>query len=419
MTTTTVVISDRNTQRKAGPLAGCLDILSTELRAKRYASETIRIYLAAAKAFGRWLSRHQLGIDDVSESVLQRYISNLKRLQDASGRKGRLPYTGIGLRHLLRGLRQSGLLEPQREAPPSTEAERWLDGYEQHLDRVLGRASATRQKYLYFAKQFLISYCGTGPLDWSCLRATAVTEFVQREAERHRGFGRKAPATAIRVMLRYLISRGEVSSGLEAAVPMVRQWKHAALPRHLSEAEIARVLEFCANGTPLGRRNYAILLVLARLGLRANEVAQLALDDIDWVEGHVVIRAGKTRHERRLPLPNDIGRALIAYLKHGRPSGIHRYVFLQHRAPFNPLRTASAITHIVQRTLARAEVEAPLGGAHLFRHSAATHMVQRGASFKQVADVLGHQSLQTTGIYAKLDLAALSQVALPWQGGEQ
>jgi integrase/recombinase XerD len=124
---------------------------------------------------------------------------------------------------------------------------------------------------------------------------------------KRRGFGRKAPATPIRVMLRNLISRGEVSDGLEAAVPMVRQWKHAALPRHLSEAEIAHVVEFCANGTPLGRRNYAILLVLARLGLRANEVAQLALDHIDWVEGHVAIRGGKTRHERRSPLPNDIG----------------------------------------------------------------------------------------------------------------
>jgi hypothetical protein len=114
-------------------------------------------------------------------------------------------------------------------------------------------------------------------------------------------------------MLRNLISRGEVSDGLEAAVPMVRQWKHAALPRHLSEAEIAHVVEFCANGTPLGRRNYAILLVLARFGLRANEVAQLALDDIDWVAGHAAIRGGKTRHELRLPLPNDIEWALIAY----------------------------------------------------------------------------------------------------------
>jgi len=141
-------------------------------------------------------------------------------------------------------------------------------------------------------------------------RSTGVAYVQQRSLSsfnaKRRGFVRKAPATAIRVMLRHLISRGEVSGGLEAAVPMVRQWKHAALPRHLSEAEIARVLEFCANGTPLGRRNYAILLVLARLGLRANEVAQLALDEFDWVEGHAAIRGGKTRHELRLPLPNDI-----------------------------------------------------------------------------------------------------------------
>jgi integrase len=220
-------------------------------------------------------------------------------------------------------------------------------------------------------------------------------------------------------MLRYLIGRGEVPGGLEAAVPRLRQYQQAALPHHLSEAQMARVLESCASRTPVGRRDYAILLILARLGLRAKEVARLALEDIDWVEGHVVIRAGKTRQERRLPLAKDVGQAVIAYLKHGRPSSPHRLVFLERRAPFGPLRTASAITHIVQRALARAGVEAPSGGAHLFRHSAATHMVRRGASFKQVADVLGHQALQTTRIYAKLDLAALSQVAQPWPGGEQ
>jgi site-specific recombinase XerD len=420
MTATTVaVVSNRNTRRDAGPLSGYLDTFSTELRAQRYAPNTIKQYLAAAQAFGRWLSRHRLGIHEVSESILQCYVASLKRPADRSGSKRRLPHTGVGLRHLLWCLRKSGVLEPTPEVPASTAAERWLEGYEHYLDHVMGRTSATRQRYLYFAKQFLNSYCGTGPLDWNGLRAPVVTEFVQREAQWRSGFGRKAPATAMRVMLRYLVGRGEVPGGLEAAVPRVRHYQQAALPRHLSEADLARVLEACANRTPVGRRDYAMLLVLARLGLRAKEVARLALEDIDWVEGHVGIRAGKTHQDRRLPLAKDLGQAVIAYLKHGRPSSAHRLVFLEHRAPFGPLRTASAITHIVQRALARAGVDVPSGGAHLFRHSAATQMVQRGANFKQVADVLGHHSLQTTRIYAKLDLATLAQVALPWPGGEQ
>jgi integrase/recombinase XerD len=161
--TTVVVVSNRNTRRDAGPLAGYLDILSTELRAQRYAPNTIRQYLAAAQAFGRWLSRHRLGINDISESLLQRYVASLKRLPDRSGSTRRLPHTGVGLKHLLCCLRKSGALKPTPELPPSTAAERWLGGYAHYLDHVQGRASATRQRYLYFAKQFLSSYCGTGP----------------------------------------------------------------------------------------------------------------------------------------------------------------------------------------------------------------------------------------------------------------
>jgi site-specific recombinase XerD len=170
----------------------------------------------------------------------------------------------------------------------------------------------------------------------------------------------------------------------------------------------------------LGLRNYAILLILARLGIRGNEVAQITLDDIDWIEGRLLIRNTKNHCERSLPLPQDVGQALIDYLQNARPKTNHRTVFITFHAPFQPLQTPTAITHIVRRCLVNAGISVAKGyAAHLFRHAAATQMARSGVSFKQVADVLGHHSLQTTAIYAKLDLSALSQVALPWPGGAQ
>src|SRR5262249_10145802 len=179
------------------------------------------------------------------------------------------------------------------------------------------------------------------------------------------------------------------------------------------------VLEACVDGTAIGRRNYAILLLLSRLGIRALEAAQLQIDDVDWRTGCIVIRAGKNHRERNLPLSEDVGQAILDYLQNGRPQTDSRNIFLEHTAPFHPLKTSSAITKAIKRLLKKTGIERRSAGAHLFRHTAASRMVCRGASFKEVADVLGHQSLQTTSIYAKLDLAALSQVALPWPGGAQ
>jgi site-specific recombinase XerD len=187
----------------------------------------------------------------------------------------------------------------------------------------------------------------------------------------------------------------------------------------LSETEINWLLTFCTDQTATGRRNYAILSLLSRLGLRAKEVARLRLEDIDWINGSLLARSSKTHCQRILPLPQDVGEALLAYLRNGRPQTTDREVFLTALPPYRPLKTSAAISVTVKRLMARAGIKRQSAGAHLLRHSAATQMVNRGASFKEVADVLGHRQLQTTGIYAKLDLAALSEVALPWPGGAQ
>jgi site-specific recombinase XerD len=271
-------------------------------------------------------------------------------------------------------------------------------------------------KDLFFATRLLQTLSHRGGTPWSALTADTITAFVQADATPRKGFGPHGTATAVRSFLRFLVVQNRLPAGLDMAIPTIRRWSHEELPQHLSETDIMRVLTCCADGTARGTRNYAILL-LSRLGLRAKEIANLQLHDVDWVNGSLLIRSRKTHAERLLPLAQDVGDALLAYLRIGRPATLSRHLFLAHTAPYRPLHTASAMTKIVKRLLAKAGIARQSPGAHLFRHAVATQLVNRGASFKDVADVLGHHTLQTTGLSSKLDLAALAQVALPWPGG--
>ena len=298
-----------------------------------------------------------------------------------------------------------------------TPAEQWLRSFEDHHRSVAGAAEGTVRRYRSVLRRFLAERFGTGALDWSLLTADYLTEFVRKEAFVRKNFGRKAPGTALRVMLRYLVLCGDLRPGLEGAIPTVRQWKHSTLPPRLTDQQLIALFEGTPE-EPTAWRDRAVLLLLARLGLRAKEVAHLSIDDIDWQGGRVVVPAGKTHQERVLPLSEELGQALAAYLTRGRPGSKTRIVFLRSLPPFEPLEGASAISRIARRRLLESGYPAgPHIGAHLFRHTVASRMVCRSAAFKDVADVLGHRSLETTGIYAKLDLAALSRVALPCGGG--
>jgi site-specific recombinase XerD len=227
---------------------------------------------------------------------------------------------------------------------------------------------------------------------------------------------RQNPATAIRSLLRFLTGKGLIRAGLEGAIPRIWRSKHATVPRHMSAEQLESVLALCPSSQLREKRDRAILLTLARLGLRPSEELRLSLDDLHWADGCVLIRAGKTSRERMLPIPSDMGDALADYLKNGRPASSQRAVFLSLVPPHRPLRNSATLLNLVNRLLREAGVAAPCRGTYVMRHTLATTMVREGASFKQVADILGHASLTTTGIYAKLDLPSLAQVALPWPG---
>ena len=389
-----------------------LEALANQLQQMGYASTTIRGYLDSYDRYGRWLVQHHYLISDVSPELTRQYLSTLKRSPASY-----FPKAGQGLGHLCRWLQDQGVIAEKPMIMPETDATYWLYRYDNYLDQVVGTTASTRQRYCLVIKRFLNDSFGCDRVDWSILNAQMLAEFVQQEAGNKKGYGRKVPGVALRSLLRFLVFSGEIPPGLSAAIPTIRHWQQAALPKAYSGEQIEQALGSCDQSTPQGLRDHAILLLLARLGLRALEVVRLRLDDIDWHRSELIIQPGKTHQQRIMPLSQEVGQALAAYLKQGRPGSSSRIVFLQSRPPFNPFSGAKAVSWIARNALLRAGISPQSGlGAHRFRHSAATQMVCQGVSFKSVADVLGHRSLQTTGIYAKLDLQSLVPIALPWPG---
>jgi site-specific recombinase XerD len=226
----------------------------------------------------------------------------------------------------------------------------------------------------------------------------------------------KLMTTALRSFLNYGRYLGEVSLDLAAAVPIVANWSMTSIPRAISAEHVRQLLASIDQHTAVGRRDYAILLLLARLGLRSGEVAFLELDDIDWNTGQVSVRS-KGGRRNTMPLPVEVGRAVAAYLRKGRPASSSRRVFLRAKAPVRAFLGASGVGSIVRHSLERAGIHATTKGTHQFRHGLATEMLRQGASLGEIGELLGHRHPQTTKIYTKIDIKALRTLALPWPGG--
>jgi site-specific recombinase XerD len=401
---------------KSGPAGRYLPAIGVQLQQQGYSRDAIRRHLRAADAFGRWLSDHGLSLCDANPSTVGRYVETLGRLVAPSTPNGRRPHKAIGLHHLLEVLQAQGVTSAA-DIGQLNGTDRCLSEFDHYLDQVAGNASRTRANYVRYARRLLDRRFGSAEPDWSRLQADYIADFVRHEAARMQPSSCGQPVTAIRSLLRFLVAKGVIAAGLEGAVPPILTWRHAAMPKHISAAEVERVIAACDLKTGTGLRARAVIMLLARLGLRAHEIIRLTLDDIDWIQGRVLVPAGKCHRERCLPLFQDVGDALVAYLRKARPATSHRELFLRWRPPLRPLKSSVSITTLVKGLLQRAQVKVHRSGAHVFRHSLATRMVCQGATFKEVADILGHQSVGTTAIYAKLDLPSLSQVALPWPGG--
>lgn len=395
---------------RRGPAGPFVDAIAAALREQGYSRNAGGRVLFAVDCYARWLARRGWSLADSERDSVREYARSVRRY-----RSGRLRPRARGLERLFLPLLRELGITASKVAEPETEVGRWVRMFDGHLKDAVGLSAVTRRIYGRLVESLLRTKYGAGPVRWDALSAADISDYVQQEAARLKG-SRDMPGTAVRGFLRFLVGRGLVSPGLVATVPSVRKWRLASLPCYVSSAEVERILDSCREGTAAGMRDRAVVLLLARMALRANEVAQIQISDFDWREGHLLIRAGKTRRERRLPLPQAVGAAVARYLKRARPRVREQRVFLRHFARHRPL-SSLVITKIMIRRLQQAGVVTRRMGAHVLRHTAATQMVRRGATFKEVADVLGHQSLASTNIYAKLDIASLAQVAMPWMGG--
>jgi site-specific recombinase XerD len=390
-----------------GPMAPYLSGLIRTLEEQGFQRHPIRWSVRMADALGQWLRQEGIPLAEANGSHAKAFVMQRSRTSF-----GRLRASGVP--RIVRALQGQGILN----APEAhTESDRWLQRFDEHLAQVHGLCRDGRENYLRYARRFLASRPdGTVP-DWTGLKADEIQSFVRIEmAKLAPTPSRRQPISAMRAMIRFLAAEGSVSPNLAKAIPVIRDWKHATLPKHFSVEQLDRVLTLCRNDSTLRFRDRAMVLLMARLGMRSCEVRQLQLEDIDWAAGVIRVHLSKARYERSLPLPEDAGAAIVSYLRTERPPSSNRTVFLRVCAPYAPM---SGVAEVTRRILEKAEITGARVGAHHFRHTAATHMVRQGASFKEVADVLGHRSLETTAIYAKLDAHCLAQVALPWPGGAQ
>jgi site-specific recombinase XerD len=320
------------------------------------------------------------------------------------------------LRHLVDFLRREGVTAAEKIIPRRmTPAERCAHEYGQHLPDTCALARATIINYVPFIRGFLTDRFGDGPVRLARLNAGDVVRFVQRQAPQLHLKRAKLLTSALRSFLWYARYRGAVVRDLAAAVPIVANWSTPSIPRAIGAEQVRRLLASIDRHTVIGRRDCAIVLLLARLGLRSGEVAFLELEDINWDAGQVSVR-GKRGHRTALPLPADVGAAIAAYLRHGRPRSTSRRVFLRSKAPIRGSLGQCGVGSIVGHALQRAGIQSLTKGAHQFRHALATQMLRHGASLTEIGDALRLRDPQTTTIYAKVDLKALRTLALPWPG---
>jgi len=359
-----------------------------------------------------WIASRRCALANLDERMVEQY------LRRRAARQSIQPGDRAALKRWLSVLREEGAIAP---APlrPLTAHDRIFKEFDAYLRTERGLAPKSIVRHLPVIRRFLHEVCPAGDDDLGKIVQEDVIRYIERHAkDRSPGTG-KAMCWSLRAFLRYLHHRGLSPRALAGCVPSMRRWKLATLPTYLPTAQVQKALDGCDRTTVMGQRDYAILMMLAKLGLRADEVATLTLDDIDWRAGEMLVRA-KGRQRARMPIPPDVGAAVVAYLRDGRPKSSCRRLFVRTLAPHVGFASGCAITMIAKSALDRVGIDGCAHrGAHIFRHSLATELLRSGATLSEIGQVLRHESHDTTRIYAKVDIDALRTLSLPWPGGAQ
>jgi integrase/recombinase XerD len=371
-------------------------------------SATVQLHLMAH--WSRWLTGHGLDVRRLSMTEVDRFLA-------ARRREGYTHYLSVkAMAPMLAALLEQGVVVAPRPTTPPGPVDAVLERYRHYLREERGLGHATALGYVEAIRPFVRERVTPDGLtvSWAALDVAAVTTFVVRRTPHQSRAAAKMTVTALRSFLGFLHVEGLIAGPLTTAVPTVAGWRLAGLPKGLPPADVQALLASCDRRTRIGRRAFAVITLLVRLGLRAGEVTSLRLDDIDWRAGTVIIR-GKGPQVESLPWPTDVGEAVVAYLRRGRPAtALDRTVFVRVKAPHRAL-SSPGLSEIVAAAARRAGLG--LIHAHRLRHTAATQLLRAGASLPEIGQVLRHRRTGTTAIYAKVDRVALRTIARPWLGG--
>lgn len=388
-----------------GPLEGFVAGLAEDLVRAGYTPDSAGQHITFVAHLDRWMAAHGIGVGELSTGVIQQYFDERRAAGYTNYRSAK------ATRPLIAHLDRFGVL-PAAPAPTGPVAE-CLDRYRAYLLVERGLTPGTARCYQDAIRPFLQSRLDGDRLDLTGLTAADVTGYVIAACPGSPNGTAKLIVTVLRSLLTFLHIEGVIDAPLAEAVPTVAGWRLSGLPDPLEPADVAKLLATCDRRRPRGRRDYAVLLMLSRLGMRAGEVAALALDDVDWRAGEIIVR-GKGNRDERLPLTADVGAAIVAYLRHGRPAtASDRTVFVRVKAPHRPLST-SGLSMIVEEAAKRAGLG--LVHAHRLRHTAASAMLRSGTPLTEVGLVLRQRRALTTATYAKVDRTALQVLARPWPG---
>lgn len=391
-----------------GPLAAFTKAYEAELKERGYTRRSAVNQLRQVARLSGWLEANGLTAADLSLQRVEEFLV----FQRTTGRS-RSQWSRPGLLCLLDVLEAAGVSTGEESAVPPSPTEVLLGSFEHYLRAERGLTAGTVRGYVDHVRWFLDGLGSDQAL--AGLTTAEVTTAMLRRSAAVSVSTTQHFVSALRSFLRFCFLEGVVDCDLSQAALAVTGRRRSSLPKGIAKADVGALLGSCDRRTALGRRDYAVILMLVRLGLRRDEVAGLLLDDVDWRAGELVVH-GKGAREDRLPLPADVGEAIAGYLQRGRPKSDSREVFLQARAPFEPI-AAGTVSSTVRRACRRAGVAEV--GAHRLRHTAACEMVAAGVPLAEIAQVLRHHSLQSTAVYARVDVEQLRLLAAPWPGGER
>lgn len=396
-------------QKPIGPLVKHLHPFTDYLVQQGFCRRYIGLQCRVSASFSNWLFKKNILEYEIKEAHIDGFLNG--RNYTRAVNSGEIST----LHRLLKFLKQLKIVKVINKSVSSTPSQKIFNSYRFHILNDKGLSIKTLKQYWPFIERFLATCFGDKSINLSVLNEKDIVNFIKHQAASLSVVRAKVAVNALRSFLRYAIFCGDIDAALINAVPIVAAWSLSSLPKAISQEDIDAVLENCPRETRIGKRDYAILMLLVHLGLRSNEIVELNLDSINWENGSITVN-GKGDQDHNLPLPIAVGEAIADYLQYGRPKCKNRRLFLRTIAPFAGLGAQQTIATIVKVSIERAGIDPPSRGAHQFRHAFASRLMQQGGSLTEIASLLRHQHPKTTNIYAKVDIKSLHSLSMPWPG---